>query len=842
MSLELSSYSSRNSRYYNRVGRGDDSDDDDDESVELNRLMDNDYDDYMHIQRRRKRKRKKRSRWSFCTNLCLFLIIGLVLGMLMISKLSSLATTTDDRNNGFVGLFHQILNQEQSVETEQQEKQQGNKNTEPEVPQQYLPYGTGNSETHSSSSFTEYSSNSTPQVAEPETFSQTLDVTPSPTVSPNGNSENDSNDRSEDTPPKTVVKPPDESYYVDTIESDSYPRGKSDPDEFDSDDVVQKFFTNSSDSEEELISLNQTSGISSNEKEGEFNNDDIAQFNSVDQEEISSHENRTEANEESVTEIEDHSAGLVSYLTKNETVEIKNIIVLGERNSGVEWFFENLKSIIPGDSSITISNNFTREGYWFQSEDLNSLKEPTLIVALFVNPYIWIDQMRKNPIHMPSHNNLTWIEFVSKKWTYENTEEDKENESTKGRPSWDLESFETGPFNERICQLNFRYNEVSSCLAAPSETNNEGKTSSVDNVNDLPIYELREDFVYDTDGNESREARPYDTILELRFEKIMNWLSLSSWENVERVFPIHYETLTEEDGLLSVLNSIESEINIPFVKDIGDTKKIVGPKFWEEKMDDGNSLLKEKDFTSWLAEMVNWEVEFLIGYEKGDMYYKEEDSMSKEAETPVKSNSTVKDNNVTETIDNNYADDIADYEYIVESSGEKLEPVKVDYYPEPEGLTYDEDDVVAVSEEEDEKEQESDEHNVDEIETEPTPDEELKESDKDSENFDEDDIAVELNGDNTQADEKRESIDEYEKAINDSLRVQDNDNNDYEIVDDDDVSKFFLENDDESSSSSSNIDVEYVRKQSHPSLFIPTSHPPTFKIVDEHAYKKKFGG
>ena len=100
------------------------------------------------------------------------------------------------------------------------------------------------------------------------------------------------------------------------------------------------------------------------------------------------------------------------YRTKNskgnKAVDVQRIALLGERNSGTTWLYDELQKCFP---MVNVTPALTRWKHWFQ-EDIDtewtrynndtmtyrSKSEPTtLVIAEFRNVYDWIESMRNRP-------------------------------------------------------------------------------------------------------------------------------------------------------------------------------------------------------------------------------------------------------------------------------------------------------------------------------------------------------------------------------------------------------------------------------------------------------------
>ena len=176
---------------------------------------------------------------------------------------------------------------------------------------------------------------------------------------------------------------------------------------------------------------------------------------------------------------------------------------------------------------------------------------------------------------MPEHMNLDWFSFVTKPWTMPRPERDISLTNKDGE----------------ICQLGFRYNEVISCIegTVPAAY----RTNRVLRTQFLPVYELK------VDGS----GIPYENIVKLRNDKIINHLSVESWEHVKGVIPTQYETLVNT-GLSPLLDKIEELTGMLPVCERNAKAKPIGGL---ETLDEG--------LIHWLNDNADWSVESKVGYE-----------------------------------------------------------------------------------------------------------------------------------------------------------------------------------------------------------------------------------
>ena len=108
------------------------------------------------------------------------------------------------------------------------------------------------------------------------------------------------------------------------------------------------------------------------------------------------------------------------------------IHIIGERHSGVNLVEKELQRCF--GHAIYVSSGLMRSAHWWQSPsifaasnssntDLWADIEYGIVVALFRNPYDWVEAMRLEPQHALEHYNivekkpLEWQEFLTTPWT-----------------------------------------------------------------------------------------------------------------------------------------------------------------------------------------------------------------------------------------------------------------------------------------------------------------------------------------------------------------------------------------------------------------------------------------
>ena len=239
-----------------------------------------------------------------------------------------------------------------------------------------------------------------------------------------------------------------------------------------------------------------------------------------------------------------------------------------------------------------VKYGFSRPGKWFQIQPTEPIP-PTLVIALFLNPYDWVELMRQNPINAPTHKDMAWSEFVTSTWA-------------RKRSDLDNNLSDTATVK---CSFGFTFHEVVPCL-----TQRDPKSDS------FPLYELH------PPSSGSMAGTPYSNLLELRADKIQNFLSVSDYDGVVDVIAIRYEDLVWDDGY----NDDASYLTLPFpgiaglLEEIRDRTTLI-PDASAGWIIDENGLFRAEPmgvgamsldpyYAQWMEDHVNWDVEFLVGY------------------------------------------------------------------------------------------------------------------------------------------------------------------------------------------------------------------------------------
>jgi len=249
---------------------------------------------------------------------------------------------------------------------------------------------------------------------------------------------------------------------------------------------------------------------------------------------------------------------------------IQMIALLGERNSGTRWTSSHLVDCF--NDTIEVRTKFTRYKHWFQYPASYRYPHQTLVINQFRNPYDWLKAMQHVPHHAPAHLQYIpddrWMEFLTSPWTMERIGTDLVN-------------------NTRRCQEHFEYKDIISCEVEPLPR---AAYKSLDYSKHQPFYEMR------NDGS----GKPYDNIMEMRTDKIRNFLSLKQYDGVADAWAVQYEYLLTK-GTQELLDEIERWTGVK-------------PKCKAKPPQQRRNRPVEKEMAAFIRDHLNWTVESWIGY------------------------------------------------------------------------------------------------------------------------------------------------------------------------------------------------------------------------------------
>lgn len=269
----------------------------------------------------------------------------------------------------------------------------------------------------------------------------------------------------------------------------------------------------------------------------------------------------------------------IKYKSNDETQQVLTINLIGERHCGTKWIYKHLKDCF--GSQVTVLDRYTRFKHWFQyEEDISDAKHyypanSTIVVAMFRDPYNWVNAMQRMPYHALDHHNLSWKKFVTTPWTIE-------------RGVRDMEIINNGT-NSTTCVHRFSFNEVVPCTV---QDRNNWHNGTHNYTNKGLMYELN----HDGSGN------PYNSIVDLRRDKIKNFLSVRNYDAVKAFFPVQYEYVVS-NGSADLIDAIENATGFEAKCKRSPPRQLIPKQL-------------DSNFIKWMNENVDWEVERMVGYYK----------------------------------------------------------------------------------------------------------------------------------------------------------------------------------------------------------------------------------
>jgi hypothetical protein len=223
--------------------------------------------------------------------------------------------------------------------------------------------------------------------------------------------------------------------------------------------------------------------------------------------------------------------------------------------------------------SLPIKIKLTRYKHWFQYPGYSRYPHDTLVIAQFRNPYDWFKAMQHVPHHSPNHLQYRadkyWKQFLSKEWTMPRIGTDRWNNSTEP------------------CQEHFEWNDLISC---PVEPLPKSSYKSLQYSNHQPMYEMR------NDGS----GTPYQNIMEMRADKIRNFLSVKDYPGIADVWIAQYEYLVTKgtQGLIDQVAELTGLV----------------PNCTASPPQQRRNRPVSKDMAEYIRQHLNWTVESWIGY------------------------------------------------------------------------------------------------------------------------------------------------------------------------------------------------------------------------------------
>ena len=252
------------------------------------------------------------------------------------------------------------------------------------------------------------------------------------------------------------------------------------------------------------------------------------------------------------------------------------IVLLGLRNSGMDWYSDKIRKCYPNH---TVTTQLTRETIWFQNPPTVNDTKRRVFVFVVRNVYDWVEAMRNHPDYAPFHTQqqvdndgqsvttpLPWMDFVKLAW----------------KPPGPIVPPSSDNTSTAVCQLGFTTEQVVPCTVDTSPT--------PINISQ-PTYELS-----------PHGGNTFSNILDLRAAKIRHFVQdLPAWWNPVHNKPtiVRYET----GPTMALLDFITNWTHACATNDL----------VYPDDMAPSESY-KETEIT-YLLDNVDWGAEKLIGYE-----------------------------------------------------------------------------------------------------------------------------------------------------------------------------------------------------------------------------------
>jgi len=242
--------------------------------------------------------------------------------------------------------------------------------------------------------------------------------------------------------------------------------------------------------------------------------------------------------------------------------------LLGERHSGTNWMAGHLEECF--GHALFVHRGLSRWKHWFQTDGAYATRSAVVVVMVrHVLP--WVEAMRSNPYHAPHHFNLSWRDFVTRPWTMDVDEESNHAD---------------------LCYNHFRVGEVVPCR--------ETRVRLDSGRNVTPVYELRP--LGRNRAKSSAEGSPYDSVVDLRRDKVRNFLAVRDFVGVG-----HYRLVRYEDAVLRgtrpVVEWLQSALGI---------EATCRPTEPQQHLKTQRPVPEE--YLTWMRDRVDWETEAMVGY------------------------------------------------------------------------------------------------------------------------------------------------------------------------------------------------------------------------------------
>ena len=286
----------------------------------------------------------------------------------------------------------------------------------------------------------------------------------------------------------------------------------------------------------------------------------------------------------------------------------RHLHLIGERNSGTKWVVDEIKNCFPSDTyNIKIHRDYLRPKHFFQPTDSTTRNfnlHNHYVISIFRSPIEWVAAMIEKPYHSPNHVQqfdtstnqpipLTWQEFVNRPWTLHII----------NRTNHDWKEYSSDPqVTEEAskCKYGFASHEVVPCWWTATNTT---IPPSLRRAYE-PVYELRRDKIMD---KRYQIGVPFDNILQLRAEKIKNFLiEIPQTHKLGGYLAVRYEDLVM-NGTRTMLEQVAEIIGLPDGLPQSCKPTLPSPnRLGRRKIPDG--------LRQWVEDNLLLETERLLGY------------------------------------------------------------------------------------------------------------------------------------------------------------------------------------------------------------------------------------
>jgi hypothetical protein len=266
-----------------------------------------------------------------------------------------------------------------------------------------------------------------------------------------------------------------------------------------------------------------------------------------------------------------------------------------------------------------VRDEYTRCKHWFQEDELKN-GNSAVVVSMFRDPMDWVEAMRSEPHHAHDHlhfrNNtrvelvrqdpteddkwwweladiMPWEEFVTKPWVGRRGPKDAKLARTKAG----IES--------AACMNRYRFVDATPCSPEDSST-----------LKGLGEYK----YEYMNDGS----GRGFNSIIDLRRDKVMNHLSVAGFGHTRAFLPYRFEDF-KANGTAALLRDVEeatglkAKCNAVYGKERDAEGRVIqSPMATTHRRLAEKEISKKRELSAeyieYMNRFVDWEVERLIGY------------------------------------------------------------------------------------------------------------------------------------------------------------------------------------------------------------------------------------